>query len=106
MATSMKRFGGTVRQIRSKRGITQAEAAAKAEVSASYWALIEQGKRSPNLTVLENIAGALGVPASILVFLASDMTEFERVDKSVAESMALLSWKLLEADGLSNGDSD
>ncbi len=106
MATSMKRFGSTVRQIRSKRNLTQAKAAERAGLSASYWALIERGERSPNLTVLERMAEALGVPASVLVFLASDLTDFERVDKSVAESMALLSWKLLGENGLANDAQD
>lgn len=106
MATSMKRFGSTVCQVRSKRGLTQAEAARRADLSAALWVQIERGERSPNLAVLEDIAEALEVPACILVFLASDGSEFERVDERVAESVALLSRKLLETQDLPGGDAE
>jgi transcriptional regulator with XRE-family HTH domain len=98
METMEERLGSTIRQIRTKRGFTQAEAARRADVSSSYWAMIEQGKRSPNLAVLESIGRALGVPASILVFLSGRKDEFEKIDRSIAERMALLSWKLIDQD--------
>jgi len=96
MKSREAQLGSTMRQIRSKRGLTQAEAASRAGLSSSYWALIEQGKRSPNLRVLEQIAKALGVPAGVLVFLSSNIAEFESLDREMAERMALLSWKLIE----------
>lgn len=98
MESSPMRLGSTIRQIRTKRGLTQAQAASRTGLSASYWALIEQGKRSPSLAVLEKMSHALNVPASILVFLSTNTDELERLDKSIAERMALLSWKLIEAD--------
>ena len=97
MVPTVDRLGSTIRQIRTKRGMTQSEVAKRAGVSASYWALIEQGKRVPNLDVIEAMGQALGVPASILVFLASDKTEMEQLDRSIAERLALLSWKLIES---------
>lgn len=99
VVTKGLKLGSTIRQIRTKRGLTQAEAAKRARMSGSYWALIEQGLRKPNLAVVEDIAGALGVPVTILVFLASDMNELETVDRGLAERLALLSWKLMESDG-------
>lgn len=97
MVPTADRLGSTIRQIRTKRGMTQSEVAKRAGVSASYWALIEQGKRVPNLDVVEAMGRALGVPASILVFLASDKTEMEQLDRGIAERLALLSWKLIES---------
>jgi transcriptional regulator with XRE-family HTH domain len=97
MISRMTRLGSTIRQIRTKRGLTQADAARRACISPSYWALIEQGKREPNLTVVDAVGAVLGVPTSILVFLASDMAELEVLDRSIAERLALLSWKLIEA---------
>lgn len=99
MATNERKLGRTVRQIRSKRGLTQAEAAARANMSSSYWALIEQGLRTPNLAVVEDVAAALGVPVTVLVFLATDIQQLESIDRGVAERLALLSWKLMESDG-------
>lgn len=98
MVSKSASLGAVIRQIRSKRGLTQAAAAEMAGVSSSYWALIEQGKRTPNLNVLEQLARALNVPSTILVFLSSDFNSMERVDQSVAERLALLSWKLIEGE--------
>lgn len=98
MSATQVKLGPTVRQIRSKRGLTQSEAASRAGLSTSYWALIEQGKRVPNLEVVEKMARVLRVPISILVFLASDMAELEKLDRSIAERLALLSWKLIESE--------
>lgn len=102
LSTITNRLGTTIRQVRSKRGLTQREAALLAGLSGSYWALIEQGKRDPSLQVIERIGKALGLPISLLVFLASDMHDLESVDRSIAERLALLSWKLLgEPEGAS-----
>lgn len=96
MTTFTENFGGTIRQVRSKRGLTQREAARRAGVSGSYWALIEQGKRDPSMHVVEKMSASLGLPVSILVFLASDLSKLEAVDRGIAERLALLSWKLIE----------
>lgn len=96
VSTITARLGTTIRQVRSKRGLTQREAAQRAGLSGSYWALIEQGKRDPSLQIVERIGESLGLPLSLLVFLASDLNDLESVDRSIAERLALLSWKLLE----------
>lgn len=97
------RFGETVRLIRQRRGLTQSSAAKKAGVSASYWALIEQGKRAPGLEIVERISGALDIPATVLFFLSGDMGEMEKLDRDIAERLALLSWKLIGSAEPSEG---
>ena len=97
MADTSQAIGTTIKKVRHQRGLSQGELAAATDLSVSYLSFIEQGRRTPNLEIVEKIAGALGVPLSILVFLASDKSELEEFDKSVAEKLSLIAWKLLES---------
>lgn len=38
--------------------------------SASYITLLEQGKREPNLSLVEDLCHALDIPTSVFMFLA------------------------------------
>jgi transcriptional regulator with XRE-family HTH domain len=78
--------------------MSQGDLAERAGLSVSYLSLIEQGKRTPNLEILEYIADALRIPLNILVFLASDKTELAELDKSAAEKLSLVALKLMEDD--------
>lgn len=51
----------TLRELRSARGITQAQAARSAGVPRATWAHLESGAGNPTLAVLCAVAGALGV---------------------------------------------
>jgi transcriptional regulator with XRE-family HTH domain len=59
---SIAEFGKNLRKLRVERCLTQEEVAESAAVSPRYVALIEAGARNPTLTVIMNLAGALGVP--------------------------------------------
>lgn len=91
-------IGATIKLCRDRRGLSQKELAERAEVSVSYLSLIEQGKRTPNLEVLESIASGLDIPLNVLVFLASDKSELAGIDETIAEKLSLLAWKLIERD--------
>ena len=57
----MKPLGPKIRQLRRRRGLTQAELAKRAALSWIYIAKLESGDRvAPSLTALERIARALG----------------------------------------------
>lgn len=58
--------GDTIREIRTKKGITQIELAKAANIAVNSLRLYEQGKRYPKHATLRKIADALGVPASAL----------------------------------------
>lgn len=96
MSALNKRLGSTVRQIRIARGWTQMETAERAGISTSYLALIEQGKRSPNFTMVTAVASALHVPVAIVVYLATGLGEVEKLDPDLAQRLALLAWKVIE----------
>lgn len=78
--------------------MNQKELAERAGLSVSYLSLIEKGKRTPNLEVLEAIAAGLDLPLNLLIFLASDKTELAGVDEAIVEKLSLLAWKALERD--------
>ena len=56
-----------VRQIREDRGLTQEELAERADVSATYIGFVERGDNVPTLTIIIQIALALGVRPSELL---------------------------------------
>ena len=56
-----------VRNLREARGWTQEELAERAEVSATYIGFVERGDNVPTLTIILQIAKALGVRPSELL---------------------------------------
>lgn len=61
------KFGAVVRRLREARHVTQEELAERAEVSATYIGFLERGDNVPTLTIILQIASALGVRASELL---------------------------------------
>jgi transcriptional regulator with XRE-family HTH domain len=62
-----EKFGGIVRGLREERGLTQEQLAERADMSATYIGYIERGDNVPTLTIILQIASALGVrPATLL----------------------------------------
>ena len=66
-------IGNEVRSWRKERGLTGAELARKAEITAGMLTKIEQGKVSPSIQTLLSISNALNVPISMF---------FHRIEKS------------------------
>ena len=62
-----EKFGAVVRRLRERRGLTQEELAEQAEVSATYIGFVERGDNVPTLTIIIQIASALGVRPSELL---------------------------------------
>jgi transcriptional regulator with XRE-family HTH domain len=63
---SWQAFGGRIRELRDKRGLTREALAEKTGVSAVYIKKLEAGERtSPSLPALASIARALGATLRI-----------------------------------------
>src|SRR5487761_1356711 len=60
-------FGQRLRHARRARGLTLAELGARVGRAPSVLSLIEYGKREPKLTLVEQLASALGVPVTELL---------------------------------------
>ena len=63
-------LGGNVRRLRKLAGLSQEGLAAEVGVDMRYLGGIERGQENPTLTVIGNIASALGVSASSLLIEA------------------------------------
>lgn len=62
----LRRFGATVRELRTERGLSQWELAEKAGVDRNYVGMIERGERNPAVVNVVKLAAALGVsPAEL-----------------------------------------
>lgn len=72
MATDfLEAFGRAVRHLRRERGMTQAELAARLSLGRTSITNLEKGQQSPSLSLLPEIAGALGVDPLHLVAVAA-----------------------------------
>jgi transcriptional regulator with XRE-family HTH domain len=67
MKAIQSRLGRRVRALRTERGWTQEELAARAKKHPTYIGGIERGERNPTLTVLGDLARALGVSVAALL---------------------------------------
>ncbi len=59
-------IGKRIKYIRTEKGISQEELAEAADITTNYIGQIERGQRNPTLSILENIASALGITFSEL----------------------------------------
>jgi transcriptional regulator with XRE-family HTH domain len=64
---SPKRLGVTVKRLRQKRGLTQAELAKRAKLHRIYVAQIEAQTKTPSIAALERIAKVLRVTVGDLL---------------------------------------
>jgi len=62
-----KRLGTNLRRLREDIGLSQEGFAFEAGIHRTYVSDIERGARNPTITVVENLAVALGVTASELL---------------------------------------
>lgn len=62
--------GYNLRRIRSDKGVTQEGLSAKAGISQQYISELESGRRNPSITLLAQLAQALGVSHIDLVKLS------------------------------------
>ncbi len=90
-------LGQTIKMCRSRRGLTQAELAKRAEFSVSYLSLLENNERDPSLSTLQRIAIALDVPISILFFLAAERGELAGLGEDLAGRLAKTALEFLSA---------
>lgn len=80
--------GRAIRLCRTQKSFTQKSLAEKAGLSVSYLSLLEQNKRDPTISKIRDIAIALGIPASILFFLAADEAELSGLDSGLIDRLA------------------
>ena len=60
-------IGKNIKHYRKISGLTQEELAEKTDLSNTYIAMLECGKRAPSLGALDKFAKALGVPLEYLL---------------------------------------
>lgn len=61
------RLGHNVRRLREEKGWSQEDYADRAGIHRTYVSDIERGRRNPTITVVEKLAGPLGVSAGRLL---------------------------------------
>jgi transcriptional regulator with XRE-family HTH domain len=75
MSQLVSSFGVAVRQLRDRRGWSQEDLAAHADLNRSYVGELERGQAIPSLLTLEKIAGALGISTTSLLVHAERIAQ-------------------------------
>lgn len=91
------RLGRSIKLCRTQRGISQSDLARAAGVSASYMSLLEKEKRDPPLSTLEDIAAALRVPLSVLIFLGADDSEISGLPPEARDCLSSIALDLIRS---------
>lgn len=89
-------IGRALSLCRTQKGMTKTQLSKAAGVSISYLTLLEQGKRDPNLSTINQICKALNVPMSIFMFLASDSEDKGGISNELSEKLAYTALSLME----------
>lgn len=90
-------LGNAIKLCRTQKNMNQVELAELADISVSYLSLLERGKRDPNFSTIGNIATALNIPFSILMFLAAEKDELSGINPELAEKLSYTALKLISA---------
>jgi len=73
--TSEIAFGKVLRNLRTKKGVSQEQLALNSDLDRTFISMLERGKRQPSLASIISIAGTLEVPPHKLVKLTTDLLE-------------------------------
>lgn len=96
-------IGKSIKLCRQQKNWNQAELARRANISISYLSLLERNDRDPNLSTLQGIASALGIPLSVLMFLSAEDGELSCLSSEIAEKLSWVTFKLIQE---SKGDDN
>lgn len=72
-------YGERLRKLRRERGMSQEQVALQADITTSYYGLLERGQANPSISMLEKICSVLGIGISD-IFTETD-TNFLGIDK-------------------------
>lgn len=89
-------IGKSIKLCRQQKDWNQTELARRANISTSYLSLLERNDRDPNLSTLQNIASALGIPLSVLMFLSAEDGELSCLNSEIAEKLSWVTFKLIQ----------
>lgn len=87
MATTV---GKAIRVIREATGMSLGSLAGNAQLSVPYLSLVENDKRSPSVDVLTRLAEALGLPANMLLVIASRSPVLANADPLTVRVVGML----------------
>ena len=72
MQINKEKIGPTIKVIRQRLEMSQRRLAEESGLTVNYLSLLEHGKRGISLDQLNAVARVLGVPATVVIFLAAD----------------------------------
>ena len=78
----------TIKQCRNVKKLTLAQLSESSGISVSHLSLLENNNREPSISAAQSIANALGLPLSVLVFLAARRDEDTDLNATYIETLS------------------
>ena len=88
-------LGEAIKKCRSVKKLTLTQLSESSGISVSHLCLLEKNKREPSIGAVESIANALGLPLSVLVFLAAQRDEITELNDTHIENLSNNIMKLM-----------
>ena len=89
------KIGKALKLCRTAKNLSLEDVAVRAGISVSYLSRLENDKRDPTLVLLSKVAEALDVTAPVIVFIASDPSELNGLDKETEARFSELALSLI-----------
>ncbi|MCB9231440.1 MAG: helix-turn-helix transcriptional regulator [Bacteroidia bacterium] len=80
-------LGFSIKDIRNRRGLSQAALAQQCETTQEYISNLERGKQTPSKEMLDKISDVLNVPAEVIYLFSLDGENVPEDKKSLYESI-------------------
>jgi XRE family transcriptional regulator of biofilm formation len=89
-------IGLAIRKCRRLRNLTLDELSKKIDISKSYLSLVEANKRKPSFDVLYSLSTAIDVPLYLLVYIGTEPSEVNELEKNLNEQLKNLIFEILK----------
>lgn len=88
-------IGRAIKLGRKAKNLTQSDLAKRAKLSVSYICLLENGKRDPNISILEKLSKALQISVPILIFIGTEENDLPELSKKLTTKFKKLTLELI-----------
>ncbi len=89
-------LGLAIEECRKLKGVNKSQLAKDAGLSLPYLSQIIKGQREPSISILEKVSASLGIPSSLLIFLASEDSELSAISEETKRELRIISKQLIE----------
>lgn len=82
----MVNIGGTIKKYRIMSNLKQTELAKKVKVTPTYISAVENNRKEPSISLLNEICRAIHLPKEVLFLEAVSVNDFKKEDREIIDT--------------------